>query len=181
MEVKAFILYPPICLYHSIKDQRVEEAEVGIEERQTDHVISENQLPILSQNIRDPWSAWVYVVLHNVRRASSFDFDQSYTLHVCDIPNDAISLRDFQDGQLCLLTLAMGDVFENSIFNSVSRLFMGQTGWRRRLGTVSTRQRWIHRKILIGDMIKKSVLARKALTLALLAGGGGSTTCGFTQ
>ena len=57
MEVKPFILYPPICLYHSIKDQCVEIAEVGIEERQADHVISENQLPILSHikyMIHDP-------------------------------------------------------------------------------------------------------------------------------
>jgi hypothetical protein len=39
--------------------QRVDEAEVRFEQPQTDHVISEIQLPILSQNIHDPRFAWV--------------------------------------------------------------------------------------------------------------------------
>ena len=46
-----------------------------------DHVTSllENQPTTPSQNINDTRSTW-RVIYHNVRRASNFDFDQSYVI-----------------------------------------------------------------------------------------------------
>ena len=78
MVVKPFVRSPPTFFSDPIKDQRLaEELEVGFERPRTDHVISEKRVPIPSQNMHDPRSAWA-LVTYNVRRASNFDFDQSY-------------------------------------------------------------------------------------------------------
>jgi hypothetical protein len=59
--VKPLVRSPPNILLSCHKRlASVEETAVGFEQPSiTDHVISENQLPILSQNIRNPRSTWV--------------------------------------------------------------------------------------------------------------------------
>jgi hypothetical protein len=64
---------------HPTKDQRLQESEVGFEQPRTDHMISENRLPIPNQNIHDSRSAWM-AVTYNVRRTSNIDFYQSYMI-----------------------------------------------------------------------------------------------------
>jgi hypothetical protein len=62
-----------------IKDLHLEEAVDGFEHPWTDHVISENQLSISSQNIHDPRSAQG-IVMRNVQRANNFSFGQLYMI-----------------------------------------------------------------------------------------------------
>ena len=77
MVVKPFVRSPPKFVSDLIKDQRLEEPEVGFEQPRTDHVISENRLLIPSQNMHDPRSAWA-LVTYNVHKTSNCEFDQSY-------------------------------------------------------------------------------------------------------
>ena len=60
-----------------IKDQRLEEPKVGFEHPRTDHMISENWVPIPSQNMHDLRTAWA-LVTYNVRNASNLNLHQSY-------------------------------------------------------------------------------------------------------
>jgi hypothetical protein len=71
--------------------------------------------------------------MHNVRRASNFDFDHSCT--VCDIADNARSSRDFQDGGgvpethcplFLLLIMCERQCFRKSGFCPVLRLPLNQ-------------------------------------------------------